>query len=213
MLNDAVITKLRSELEPHRRPCVATIGTFDGVHAGHRALVALAHHIARARRLALIVVTFSPRPDEVLRRDQALPSLCSLRERERRLREAGADDVVVVSFSRGLSSMTAQSFVTSLVRGLDVKALCVGEDFALGRGREGDVPGLRELGLTVVACPLVTGPDGAKVSSSALRSAAAHRADSARKESLAAACIGAVPKSLRLARSASARSSMSKPPP
>ncbi|MBE2315942.1 hypothetical protein DVA67_008145 [Solirubrobacter sp. CPCC 204708] len=161
----------------HRAPCVVTAGTFDGVHCGHRALVAQAAREARARGVRLTAVTFTPRPDAV-RRPPGLPDLCSLHERVTRLKRAGADDVVVVPFSRALMGMSAADFVAHLTKDLGMQALCVGEDFALGRGREGDVPALRALGVDVVTVPLVREAGHEKISSSVLRArlAVAHAA-------------------------------------
>lgn len=165
-------------LRAHRAPCVVTAGTFDGVHCGHRALVARAAREARARGLQLTAVTFSPRPDAV-RNPPGLPDLCSLRERVARLKRAGAHDVVVIPFSRALMGMGAEEFVGHLVDDLGMQALCVGEDFALGRGREGDVRALRAMGVEVVTEPLLCEagrPE--KISSSVLRArlAVAHAA-------------------------------------
>lgn len=172
------MTSLTALFAPHRAPCVVTAGTFDGVHCGHRALVARAAREARARGLQLTAVTFSPRPDAV-RRPPGLPDLCSLRERVARLRRAGAHDVVVVPFSRALMGMAASEFVEHLVEDLGMQALCVGEDFALGRGREADVHALRALGVEVVTEPLLREPgQPEKISSSVLRArlAVAHAA-------------------------------------
>jgi riboflavin kinase/FMN adenylyltransferase len=154
----------------HRAPCVVTAGTFDGVHCGHRRLVAHAAGIARARGLRLTAVTFSPRPDTVLA-PPGLPDLCGITERVTRLRRAGADDVVVVPFTRALTTVTAADFAARLTEDLGMQVLCVGEDFALGRDREGSVDALRALGLEVVAVPLVRAPGRReKISSSEIRS-------------------------------------------
>lgn len=172
---DAPVLAARAELagvlRAHRRPCVVTIGTFDGVHAGHRALVARARRLARGRALALTALTFSPRPEQLFKPDAALPDLCPLPERVRRLRDAGADDVVVVPFTRALAALDAPSFVHHLVEDLGARLLCVGTDFALGRGRAGDVAALRALGLPVETVELVCDAAGEKVSSSTLRAA------------------------------------------
>jgi riboflavin kinase/FMN adenylyltransferase len=153
----------------HHAPCVVTAGTFDGVHSGHRQLVARAASLARERGLRLTAVTFSPRPDAVAR-PPGLPDLCGLDERVLRLRRAGADDVVVVPFTRALMGMPAAAFVRHLIDDLGMRALCVGEDFALGRGREADVDGLRALGVDVVTVPLMCEPGRReKISSSRLR--------------------------------------------
>ena len=156
----------------HHAPCVVTAGTFDGVHSGHRQLVARASEEARRRGLRLTAVTFSPRPDAVARvgSPPALPDLCGLEERVLRLRRAGAHDVVVVPFTRALMSMPAAQFTRHLVDDLGMLALVVGEDFALGRGREGTPDALRALGVEVMTVPLMCEPGRLeKISSSRLR--------------------------------------------
>jgi riboflavin kinase/FMN adenylyltransferase len=108
-----------------------------------------------------------------------LPDLCGLDERVTRLRRAGANDVVVVPFTRALMGMPAAEFVEHLVRHLGMRALVVGEDFALGRGREGTPTAIRALGVDVETVPLLreTGRRE-KISSSTLRArlAVAHAA-------------------------------------
>jgi riboflavin kinase / FMN adenylyltransferase len=160
-------------LHRHRRPAVVTIGTFDGVHSGHRTLVGAARRLADARDLSTTALTFSPRPEQVLAPASALPDLCTLPERLQRLRAAGAHDVVVVPFSARLAALPAERFVRHLIDDLGAVALCVGVDFALGRDRAGDVPALRALGLEVVTVPLLLDSGGRKISSSSMRRAVA----------------------------------------
>jgi len=164
---------VRMVLRRHRRPCVVTMGTFDGVHSGHRALIAAGRRLADERGLPLVAVTFSPRPERLFAPAHALPDLCSIPTRVVLLRDAGADDVVVIPFMKIVARISAKRFVRLLVDDLELKALCVGEEFALGRGRAGDVETLRKLGLEVVAVPCVPAADGRKVSSSTLRAAIA----------------------------------------
>jgi len=132
-----------------RRPSVAVIGTFDGVHRGHRELVHNARRLAAARGLATIVLTMDPRPDVLLAPDRALPNVCTLDERIRRLRDAGADDVVVIPFTRETAALTYVEFCALPTEHLEMRSLYVGEDFALGRRRAGTPDRLRELGLDV----------------------------------------------------------------
>jgi riboflavin kinase/FMN adenylyltransferase len=171
---DGVRERLRALFAAHARPCVVTIGTFDGVHAGHRALVARAAAIARERGLALVAVTFSPRPEVVTSSRRPLPDICDVDERVARLRAAGAADVVVVPFTRALMGVSAARFAAHLTDDLGMEVLCVGTDFAFGRGRAGTVAALRELGLDVVAVPTEAGPGlRRKISSSSIRRAIA----------------------------------------
>lgn len=167
-------SRLSVLLRRHRCPSVVTVGTFDGVHRGHAALVAHARGLARARGLRTIAVTFNPRPDRVFLPEGALPDIFPISERVARLRSCGADDVVVVPFDRELAGVGYGRFAHHLVTDLGMRVLCVGEDFRLGRNREGTVSKLRSLGLEVVDVPLVLGADGRrKVSSSLIRGAIA----------------------------------------
>lgn len=162
--------QLSALLGRHRTGAAVTIGVFDGVHAGHQALLAATARLARERGLATVAVTFSPRPDEVFHGEDALPGLCSIEDRVNRLRRAGADDVVVIPFSCALAEIPAEEFASALVTDLGLEVLCVGPDFALGQGRRGTVEFLRGLGLKVFIVPFVLNPDGrSKISSSGLR--------------------------------------------
>lgn len=170
---NGVEAQLRAELRRHRRPSAVTIGSFDGVHAGHRKLVARTREVARDRGLAALAVTFSPRPEAVLAPQRAMPDLCSIAERRRRLLAAGADQVVVLPFTRELAGVSAATFIAALREDLLAEVLCVGEDFALGRRREGDVDALRDFGLEVITPEFVRAEDGRKLSSSTMRRALA----------------------------------------
>jgi len=104
--------QLRAELRPSRRPSVVTIGTFDGVHAGHRALVGRTRDLARERGLGAIAVTFSPRPEVVLAPTGAMPDLCSPLERGPDLRQLGGD-------VPALRALGIEVVTPPLVRGAD----------------------------------------------------------------------------------------------
>jgi len=127
-------------------PTYLSIGNFDGVHAGHQALLQQMLAAAHQTGAQAGILTFDPHPREVLRPDQPLPSLSTLDERLARLEALGLDFVVVQPFSRATAQVTATEFATLLVNHLRVRALWVGPDFALGHKRQGTVPFLRELG-------------------------------------------------------------------
>jgi riboflavin kinase/FMN adenylyltransferase len=156
---------------------VLTIGNFDGVHRGHRAL--LAELKAKARELALpaTVLTFEPHPRELFAPDQAPARLASLRDKFELLAECGVDRVHVCRFNHQLAALTAEQFVERiLARGLAVRHLIVGDDFRFGKGRGGDFALLlrqgRQHGFAVVAMHTVDFC-GLRVSSSAVRDALA----------------------------------------
>lgn len=127
-------------------PSAVTIGTFDGVHRGHQELV---RHLARRARqegLRSLAVTFEPPPQMVLRPDQFPGRLCAPSLRNEALLAAGAESVVIVPFTLETAALSPEAFIGRLVAQSGMRLLVVGEDFALGRGRAGDVVRLREIG-------------------------------------------------------------------
>ena len=156
---------------------VLTIGNFDGVHRGHRAL--LAELTAKARELALpaTVLTFEPHPRELFAPDQAPARLASLRDKIELLAEAGVDRVHVCRFTRKLAALTAEQFIERiLVQGLSVRHLIIGDDFRFGQGRSGDFALLQRAGHEhrfVVEAMHTVDFGGVRVSSSAVRAALA----------------------------------------
>ncbi len=142
---------------------VAIIGNFDGVHGGHRAL------IRRAREFAgdgpgdrVVAVTFDPHPAAVLRPDQAPASLTSVQRRADLLREAGADEVVVLHFTRDLASRSPEEFARLLRDdpAIAADAVIVGDNFRFGAKAAGDTAMLtslgRDLGFAVEVLPLIS---------------------------------------------------------
>ena len=149
-------------------PTVVAIGNFDGVHLGHREVLAA----ARATRpgAPLVAVTFWPHPMVVLRPDAAPELLCDLAERIDLLRHAGADEVRVVEFTRRVADWSPQEFVEHVLTPLHPAKVVVGENFRFGRRALGTVDTLRELGagtFEVVVLPLVS--DVAALSSTRVR--------------------------------------------
>jgi riboflavin kinase/FMN adenylyltransferase len=157
-------------------PLAVTIGNFDGVHLGHRAILARLQAHARAAGATPAVVTFDPHPQAVLRGHAPLV-LTTAPRRTELLQEAGIDRVLVIPFDRSLSLVEPEAFVSEmLVRGLGVRAVVVGENFRFGHKARGDTGMLaamgRELGFSFEAVPLQE-LDGRPVSSSAIRRAIA----------------------------------------
>lgn len=151
---------------------VLTLGVFDGVHLGHRALISAAVDEARARGVRSAAMTFSSHPAEVLAKGETVPYLSSLPDRKALIRAVGAEAVVTLHFTREVASLTAEEFMVDVSRELGVISLWVGPDFALGRGRQGTVPVLAEigtrLGYTVQTVPPVV-LDQVVISSSSIR--------------------------------------------
>jgi len=178
VLDNSATGRLRADLARAACPCIAVIGTFDGVHHGHRELLRAARRLAATRGLAVIAVTMDPRPDVLKSDGEALPDVCSLQERIRRLHWAGADDVVVVPFTLETAALSYADFCALLMEELGVRAIYVGEDFALGRGREGTPERMRALGLEVHTLALVPSASASgKASSTNVRNAIARGVD------------------------------------
>jgi len=154
---------------------VLTIGNFDGVHLGHRALLQLLIDKARSLALPASVLTFEPHPREYFAPDQAPPRLASLREKLLLLESCGVDRVFVGRFNARFAAHTAEQFIEDiLARGLGVRHLMVGDDFRFGKQRKGDFAMLEQAGkllrFGVEAMPTLE-LNGERVSSSAVRAA------------------------------------------
>lgn len=123
---------------------VVTIGNFDGVHLGHRALVQRAIAVAKARGAPSLAYTFHPAPRDVLRPNNGVLRIESLDDRVARLCALGVDHVVVEPFDHAFAAQSPQQFAQDVLVGrLRASALVVGWDFRFGRGREGTADGLR----------------------------------------------------------------------
>jgi riboflavin kinase/FMN adenylyltransferase len=159
-----------------RKEMLLTIGVFDGVHLGHRHLIAKLNELARKQGYASGVITFSQHPQEVLSPKTRLPSLTRLEQRIALLEDEGVDIVIPIPFTPQLANLSPKQFLSLLKEYLQMKGLVVGPDFALGKGRQGDIDTLRKLGqemgfsLTVVP-PMAV--DGETASSTAIRKALA----------------------------------------
>lgn len=151
-----------------------TIGVFDGVHLGHKHLIARLTELARKQGLVSGVVTFRHHPREVLAPQTRLPFLTNLDQRIELLKKEGVEAVITLSFTPELARLSPKEFLGLLKENLRMRGLVIGPDFALGRNREGDTDALRHLGeemgfsLTVVP-PLKI--NGEVVSSTAVRKA------------------------------------------
>jgi riboflavin kinase / FMN adenylyltransferase len=172
------VTRLETELEENEatRPMALTIGMFDGVHLGHRALIAETVLQAKQKGLISGVVTFTGHPRLVLGKNTELPHITSLDQRVRLLQETGVDKVIVLTFSKELASEPAEDFIGLLVKHLKLESLVIGPDFALGKGREGNIESLKGMGIKLgfdvtVLPPLLK--NGHKVSSTRIRKAMA----------------------------------------
>lgn len=162
-------------LQPRHRGCVATIGAFDGVHLGHRAVLEQLLGEARALGLPSTVIVFEPLPREYLAPGEAPPRLMSFREKFVALSGLGIDRLLRIRFDESLRGMSAADFAHAIfLRGLGVRRLVLGDDFRFGREREGDAAFLRTLGQREGFTTLPTATfeiDGERVSSTRVRDA------------------------------------------
>jgi riboflavin kinase / FMN adenylyltransferase len=152
------MTVARQAAELERRPRAVAIGTFDGVHRGHRAVI----DVAVASGLHPTVVTFDPHPRVTLGNQVEL--LSSLERRLELLAEAGAEDVLVVEFTPEVAALEPEQFVDDVLIAIGAELVACGAGFRFGRKRAGDAGLLRALGVAATEVPLVEG-----VSSSLIR--------------------------------------------
>jgi riboflavin kinase / FMN adenylyltransferase len=158
-------------LQRARGRCAATIGNFDGVHRGHRALIDRVTAKAREAKLASCVLTFEPHPREFFTPDAAPARITRLRDKLELLAQAGVEHVHVARFDARFAAMSAERFIDEmLVRGLGVQWLLVGRDFRFGARRAGSFATLKNRGFALEEMADVEF-EGVRVSSSAVRAA------------------------------------------
>ncbi|WP_114192675.1 bifunctional riboflavin kinase/FAD synthetase [Edaphovirga cremea] len=155
--------------------CVLTIGNFDGVHRGHKALLQQLKREGERLGLPVMVMIFEPQPLELFAADRAPARLTRLRDKARYLADAGVDYLLCVTFDSRFAANTAQAFVSHLlVEKLGVKFLMVGDDFRFGAGRTGDFSLLQkagaEFGFDVISTDTFC-EGGLRISSTAIRDA------------------------------------------
>jgi riboflavin kinase/FMN adenylyltransferase len=167
------IEKELAESSPEK-DMLLTIGVFDGVHLGHKYLIAQLIEHTRQQNLPSGVVTFRQHPRAVLSPQTKLPYLTNLEERTRLLKNEGVDVVAALSFDQELARLSAEQFVGLLKKYLRMRGLIVGPDFALGHNREGSANTLGRLGqemdFSVTVIPALK-INGEVVSSTAIRDA------------------------------------------
>ena len=160
---------LRSE----HKHCVATIGSFDGVHLGHQAILRQLVVVARSQNLPAVAIVFEPQPHEFFAGDKAPARLMRLREKIQALWAAGVDRVLCLHFNQELRELSAEQFIDRvLVGGLGIKHLVVGDDFRFGCDRRGNFALLQSKGATcgfAVADTQTLEVAGERVSSTRIR--------------------------------------------
>ncbi len=142
------LSALRPEnINPERQGCVVTIGSFDGVHLGHRQLLNSVMAKARQTGLPSVAMIFEPQPYEFFSKEEAPSRLSRLREKVNLLLELGIDTVVCLKFNQALRSLTADEYIQEvLVSKLEAKHIVVGDDFKFGCDRSGNFAKLKAAG-------------------------------------------------------------------
>lgn len=134
-------------LRPIHHGSVVTIGSYDGVHLGHQAIIEQVTEKSAQLSLPSVAVVFEPQPHEFFSGDEAPARLMRLREKALALFDAGVDRVCCLQFNQLLRSLSAEEFVKRvLVDGLGVKYLVIGDDFRFGCDRSGDYEFLKQAG-------------------------------------------------------------------
>jgi riboflavin kinase/FMN adenylyltransferase len=126
---------------PERRlgPTALAIGSFDGVHLGHQAVLERLREVAAAGSLTAAWITFDPHPRCVLDPANCPQQITTLDERLSLVRRLGVEHAIVLAFTRALAGLSAQDFMARLLEAMELRRLVIGYDFALGRGRTGTV--------------------------------------------------------------------------
>ena len=170
-----IVTDWRNLPERLRGSAVA-IGAFDGVHRGHQAVIAAAHHAAASLDAPLAVVSFAPHPRRWFQPEAAPFRLMTADQMARSLAPLGVERLHLLPFDAQMAALSDADFADQVLSdGLGVRHVTVGFDFTYGHGRAGSPEGLRRhgqtLGFGVTVCDRVDDPDGLKLSSSAVREA------------------------------------------
>lgn len=152
---------------------VATIGNFDGVHLGHRAILDRVRQRAQELDGQAVAVTFNPHPVKVLRPEVNLPLLTTQDQKLKLLADSGLDAIVVLPFTLDFAALPAREFVRQyFCERLRAREVVVGHDYCFGRGREGNIDLLKEMGTVqgfTVQVVWAVEVQGAVVSSSLIR--------------------------------------------
>jgi riboflavin kinase/FMN adenylyltransferase len=161
---------------------VVTVGTFDGVHAGHRAIMDTVLKKADEHEARSVIVTFDPHPREIINPgDAGIKLLTSLQERREILEELGIDTMVVIPFDRDFSLLSSEEFIKDIIyKKIGVTEFVIGYDHHFGKDREGSIDTVKRLGKKMDFDTYVVSKRevGAKtVSSTAIRNAISEEGD------------------------------------
>jgi len=137
----------QESLYKNNRPSVVTIGTFDGVHIGHREIVSQLVKTAQESELDSVILTFFPHPRMVLQKESGIKLINTIDERKDLLAKTGLNHLIIHEFTKEFSRLTALEFVRDiLVNQLHAKKIIIGYDHRFGRNREATIDDLKEFG-------------------------------------------------------------------
>ena len=169
-----LIEDLKKIVRPYKN-AVVTIGNFDGVHIGHQALFNEVIKRAKALDGTSIAITFEPHPIRALKQNNHPPLITLYEQKVELIAKFGIDILICIRFTREFASISAKEFVEDiLVRRIGIKTIVVGEDYAFGKNREGDLEFLRtcgkHIGFEVIAAKKIQLPNRSeKISSTGIR--------------------------------------------
>jgi riboflavin kinase/FMN adenylyltransferase len=136
-----------SHLEPFKNGCVLSIGNFDGLHLGHRAVIRKLVERGKALGLPVVIMFFEPQPLEYFLGDNAPSRLMRLREKVIEMAKLPVDNLLIVRFNQNFANRDAEQFIEHiLINTLNVKHLVIGDDFHFGKARRGNFAMLKEKG-------------------------------------------------------------------
>ncbi|MTE23120.1 bifunctional riboflavin kinase/FAD synthetase [Microbacterium sp. ZXX196] len=174
-----IVFRSAAEIPDDFGPSVVAIGKFDGLHAGHRAIVDKLLVDAASRDVATVAVTFDRNPLQTIAPERCPEAVVGVEQKIDLLADTGLDAALVLPFDEALAAVSAEDFVTRfLVEGLATQRVLVGEDFRFGRGGAGDAALLARIGeehgfsvevVGDVASAAVPGGEGRRVSSTWIR--------------------------------------------
>lgn len=149
------------------------LGTFDGVHLGHQALLKAGKEYAREHGILLRACSFDRHPLEVLRPEVAPAQLTTAAEKERLMAAYGVDELQLLHFTREMADMTPEDFLRMLRESVELKAVVAGWNYSFGRGGKGNAEMLRQdgdrRGYDVIIVPPVKTAEGEVISSTLIR--------------------------------------------
>ncbi len=167
--------KLISSLEDIKKPfpyAVITVGNFDGIHLGHQTLLKQVKERAKETSGTPVIFTFEPHPVKVLKKEK-IPLITPFERKMELIAQLGIDVIICPPFTREFSKISAREFVENiLIEKIGMKEIVVGHDYAFGRGREGNIKLLKELGSELDFKVHILGPvlvDNMAVSSTRVR--------------------------------------------